>query len=45
MFAIRRRRTMKLYVIPLTHLRNVSSVYIPAEGKYATGSGKKTRKD
>ena len=38
-------RTMKLYVVPLTHLRNVSSVYIPAEGKYAVGSSKKPRKD
>jgi hypothetical protein len=45
LFAIRRGRTMKLYVIPLTHLRNISSVYIPANGKYATGSSKKPRKD
>jgi hypothetical protein len=36
---------MKLYVIPLTHLRNISSVYIPANGKYVTGSSKKPRKD
>jgi hypothetical protein len=26
-------------------LRNVSAVYIPADGKYAVGSGKKLRKD
>jgi hypothetical protein len=45
LFAIRRASTMKLYVIPLTHLRNISSVYIPANGKYATGSSKKPRKD
>ena len=36
---------MKLYVIPTSHLRNVSSVYIPADGKYAVGSSKKPRKD
>ncbi|HYT55979.1 MAG TPA: hypothetical protein VEQ38_14820 [Verrucomicrobiae bacterium] len=36
---------MKLYVIPLTHLRNISSIYIPANGKYAVGSSKKPRKD
>jgi len=35
LFAIRRSRTMKLYVIPLTHLRNILSVSIPANGKYA----------
>jgi hypothetical protein len=45
LFAIRRASTMKLYVIPLTHLQNISSVYIPANGKYATGSSKKPRKD
>jgi hypothetical protein len=38
-------RTMKLYVVPLTHLRNVTSVYIPVEGKYAVGSSHKPRKD
>jgi hypothetical protein len=36
---------MKLYVIPTSHLRNVSAVYIPADGKYAVGSSKKPRKD
>jgi hypothetical protein len=45
LFAIRRGRTMKLYVIPTSHLRNVSAVYIPADGKYAVGSSKKPRKD
>jgi hypothetical protein len=45
LFAIRTRSTMKLYVIPLSHLRNISSVYIPANGKYATSSSKKPRKD
>jgi hypothetical protein len=28
-----------------SHLRNVSSVYIPADGKYAIGGGKKPKKD
>jgi hypothetical protein len=36
---------MKVYVIPLTHLRNVSSVYLPVEGKYAMDSSKKAKKD
>ena len=45
LFAIRRRNTMKLYVIPTSHLRKVSAVYIPADGKYAVGSSKKPRKD
>jgi len=44
LFAVRRGRTMKLYVIPTSHLRNVSSVYIPAHGRYAVGSSKKPRK-
>jgi hypothetical protein len=45
LFSIRRRSTMKLYVIPTSHLRNVSAVYIPADGKYAVGSSRKPRKD
>ena len=45
LFALRRSRRMKLYVIPISHLRNVSSVYIPADGKYAIGGGKKPKKD
>lgn len=28
---------MRLYAIPLFHLRNLSSVYIPADGKYIMG--------
>jgi hypothetical protein len=36
---------MKLYVIPLSHLRNVSVVYIPAGGRYGERSSKKPRKD
>jgi len=40
LLSIRRGRTLKLCVIPLTHLRNISSVYIPANGKYATGTAK-----
>jgi hypothetical protein len=45
LFAVRKGRTMKLYVIPTSHLRNISSVYIPSDGKYAVGSSKKPRKD
>jgi hypothetical protein len=45
LWAIKKGRTMRLYVIPLTHLRNVSSVYIPVEGKYAVGNSHKPRKD
>jgi hypothetical protein len=45
LWAMRSGRIMRVYVIPLTHLRNVSSVYIPADGKYTVGSGRKPRKD
>jgi hypothetical protein len=45
LWAIKGGRTMRLYLIPLTHLRNVSSVYIPVEGKYAVGSSRKPVKD
>jgi hypothetical protein len=45
LFAILKGRSMKLYVIPTSHLRKVSAVYIPADGKYAVGSSKKPRKD
>jgi hypothetical protein len=45
LWATRSGRRIKLYVIPLTQLKNVSSVYIPADGKYAVGNGKKPRKD
>jgi hypothetical protein len=41
LLAIRIGHAMNLYVIPLTHLRKISSVYIPANGKYATSSSKK----
>ena len=36
---------IKLYVVPLTHLRTVSYVYLPIEGKYAVGNSHKPRKD
>ena len=45
LWAMRSGRTIKVYVIPLTHLRKVSSVYIPVGGKYAVGSSHKPRKD
>jgi hypothetical protein len=45
LWAIKKGRTMRLYVIPLTHLRKVSSVYIPVEGKYAVDNSHKPRKD
>jgi hypothetical protein len=45
LFAVRRGRAMKLYVIPTAHLRKVSSVYVPADGKYVVASSKKPRKD
>ena len=45
LFAIRKGRSMKLHVIPTSHLRKISAVYIPADGKYAVGSSKKPRKD
>jgi hypothetical protein len=44
LFAVRRGGRMKLYLIPTSQLRNVSSVYIPADG-YAAGSSKKPKKD
>jgi hypothetical protein len=45
LFAVRRGRRLKLYVIPTSHLRKVTSVYIPADGKYVVGSSRKPRKD
>ncbi len=45
LWAMRSGRVIRVYVIPLSHLRKVSSVYLPVEGKYATGSSKKPRKD
>jgi hypothetical protein len=44
LWAMRSGRTMKVYVVPLSHLRKVSSVYLPAEGKYVSG-GRKPIKD
>jgi hypothetical protein len=37
LWAMRSGRTMKVYVVPLTHLRNISSVYIPVELADARG--------
>ena len=45
LWATRNGRATKLYVIPLSHLRRVSSVFMPSDGKYAGGSSKKPRKD
>ena len=45
LWAMRSGRTIKVYVVPLTHLRNVASVYIPVKGKYAVGNSNKPRKD
>ncbi len=45
LWAMRSGRVIRVYVIPLTHLRNVSSVYIPMEGKYAVDNSNKPRKD
>jgi hypothetical protein len=45
LLATRSGGRLKLYVVPLAQLRNVSSVYIPADGKYAVGNSKKPRKD
>jgi hypothetical protein len=38
LWVIRRDRAMKLYIIPLAHLRKVSFVYIPVDGKSVPGS-------
>ena len=43
-FAMRRGRNTKIYVVPTADLRKVEFIYIPADGKYA-GSGKKPRRD
>ncbi|PYS50894.1 MAG: hypothetical protein DMG13_19900 [Acidobacteria bacterium] len=45
LWATRNGRATKLYVIQLSHLRRVSSVFMPSDGKYAVGSSKKPRKD
>ena len=44
-WVIRGGRVMKIYVVPITHLRNVSFAYIPVKGKYAVANGKKPHKD
>ena len=45
-FAMRKGRNTKVYVVPTADLRNVSYVYIPANGKPAAkGSGKQPRRD
>ncbi len=44
-WVIRRGSAMRIYVIPLAHLRKVSFVYIPVDGKYAVGNNKKPQKD
>ena len=45
LWAMRSGRVMRAYVIPLTHLRTVASVYLPVDGKYAVGNSHKPRKD
>lgn len=45
LWAMRTGRLLRVYVVPLTHLRNVSSVYLPMDGKYAVGRSRKPRKD
>ena len=45
LWAIRRGRVTRIYVIPKTHLRKVSFVYIPADGKYAVGNNNKPQID
>jgi hypothetical protein len=45
LWAMRSGRLLRVYVIPLTHLRNVSSVYLPVDGRYAVDSSRKPRKD
>lgn len=44
LWAMRNGRAIKVYVVPLTHLRKVSSVYLPVEGNYVY-RGRKPRKD
>jgi hypothetical protein len=42
---MRSGRLLRVYVVLLSHLRKVSSVYLPVEGKYAVGHNIKPRKD
>ena len=44
LWAIRRGRVMKVYVIPITHLRKVSYAYIRVK-RNAVPTGKKPQKD
>ena len=44
-FAMRKGRNTKVYVVPTADLRNVSYVYIPANGRYALGAGTKPQRD
>ena len=44
-FAMRSGRSTKVYVVPTVDLRNVSYLYIPADGRYAVGTGKKLQRD
>jgi hypothetical protein len=36
---------MKLYVVPRSHLRNVSAIYIPGDGKYHPETGKRPARE
>lgn len=45
LWTVKNGRSMRLYVIPLTCLRNLSAVYIPADGKYAVGHNVKPHTD
>src|SRR5947208_16662384 len=45
LWAIRRGRVMKVYVIPITHLQKVSFAYLPVKGKHASASSKKSQKE
>ena len=45
LWAMRSGRLLRVYVVPLTHLRNVTSVYIPVEGRYAVGHNIKPQRD
>jgi hypothetical protein len=44
-FAFWRGRTLKLYVVPIRDLRNVSNVWLPFDGKYAVGHNIKPKRD
>jgi hypothetical protein len=44
LWAMRSGRAVKVYIVPVTHLRNVSSVYLPVEGNDVY-RGRKPHKD